>query len=189
MIRVRIWLIAGCLQALAIGATAQEAYVAGGVGRSSWNFDCGPNGCNRTTPSWRVAAGYRFNGVVAVEGFHFDFRRARSSEPYLDGELAGTALGMQALLGGQVGAFELAGKIGLAEVRSDFRPAPTSLNPAKASRHTEVIGGAMVAYRLTPNISLRLDVDVVTVALDSYGIFYSRGADVTSVTLGMTYRF
>ena len=189
MFKFRIGLIAGCLQALAMGACAQEAYLAGGVGRSSWNFDCGPNGCERSTPSWRVAAGYRFNSVVALEGFHFDFRRARSSEPSLDGEIAGTALGMQALLGGQVGAFELAAKIGLAEVRSDFRPAPTSLNPAKTSRHTELISGAMAAYRLTPNFALRLDVDVVTVALNSYGIFYSRGADVTTVTLGMMYRF
>lgn len=189
MSRVRTCLIALCLQALALGASAQEAYLAGGLGRSYWNFDCGPNGCDRTTASWRIAAGYRFNRLVAVEGFHFDFRRARSSETYLDGELAGTALGVQALLGWQVGEVELAGKIGLAEVRSDFRPAPTSFYAAKVSRHTEVIGGLMAAYRLTPNLSLRLDVDVVTVALDSGDIFYARGADVTTYMLGLMYRF
>jgi hypothetical protein len=47
----------------------------------------------------------------------------------------------------------------------------------------------MGAYRVTPNISLRLDVDIVTVALDSSGIFYARGADVTTFMLGLMYRF
>jgi Outer membrane protein beta-barrel domain len=189
MVNFKVWMVAGCLFGLASGAGAQEAYLAAGGGLSDWKFGCGPNGCDRTSRSWRVAAGYRFNGFVAVEGFHFDFRSARSSQASLDGELGGKALGVQALLGGQLGALDLAGKIGLAEVRSNFRPASTSLDVAKTSRHTEVIGGAMAAYRLTPNISVRLDVDVVTVALDSYGIFYTRGADVTTVTLGMMYRF
>jgi hypothetical protein len=178
-----------CLQALAFGAAAQEAYVAGGLGRSNWNFDCGPNGCDRNTTAWRVAAGYRFNRIVAVEAFYFDFGRARSSQPSLDGELGGTAAGAEALVGWQFGVFDVAGKLGLASVRSDFRPAPTSFDVATRARHTELIGGLMGAYRVTPNVALRLDVDIVTVALDSDAIFYRRGADVTTVLLGVAFRF
>jgi hypothetical protein len=95
----------------------------------------------------------------------------------------------QSLLGWQFGAIDLAGKIGPAEVRSDFHPAPTSFDVATVSHHAESIGGLMGAYRVTPNISLRLDVDIVTVALDSSGIFYARGADVTTFMLGLMYRF
>lgn len=187
----KVWtcLIGLFLQALAFGASAQEAYFSGGIGRSNWNFACGPDGCNRDTPSWRAAVGYRFNQVVAVESFHFDFRRARSSQPSLDGELGATAQGVQALLGWRFGDVDLAGKIGLAEVRAEFRPAPTSFELARVSRHTEVIGGLMAAYRLTQSLSLRFDADVVTVALDSGGLFYARGADVTTLTLGLMYRF
>jgi hypothetical protein len=189
MDRAKTWLIAFCLQGLALSAAAQEAYVAGGLGQSSWNFDCGPNGCDRTTNSWRVAAGYRFGKVVAVEGFYFNFRRARSSDASLDGELGGTALGVQALLGYQFGAVDFAGKVGLAQVRADFRPSPTSFDVATISNNTEFIGGLMGAYRFTPNLALRLDFDIVTVALNSAGLFYSRGADVSTISLGLMYRF
>lgn len=184
------WLIGLlCLQALASGAVAQEAYVAGSAGQSNWNFDCGPAGCDRNTTAWRVAAGYRFNRVVAVEAFYADFGRARSSTSSLDGELSGQATGIEALVGWQFGAFEVAGKLGGASVRSDFRPAPGSFNVASTARHNEVIGGLMGAYRFSQNLSLRLDVDIVTVALDSFGIFYSRGADVTTYLLGLAVRF
>jgi hypothetical protein len=170
------------------GASAQEAYIAGGVGRSSWNFDCGPAGCERNTTAYRLAAGYRFNRIVAVEAFWFDFGRARSSDSTLDGELGGRAAGAEALLGWQFGDVDLAGKIGLASVRADFRAAPGSFNRSARSTHTEVIGGAMAGYRIGP-LTLRLDVDIVTVALDSAGFFYFRGADVTTVLLGAAYRF
>jgi hypothetical protein len=107
MLRFITFLIALCLQALALSANAHAAYLAGGLGRSNWNFDCRPSGCDQTTASWRVADGYRFNRGVAVEGFFFDFCRARSPQPSLVGELAGTALGIQALLGWQVGEVDL----------------------------------------------------------------------------------
>lgn len=184
------WLIVLlCLQALASGAAAQEAYIAGSAGQSNWNFDCGPNGCDRNTTAWRVAAGYRFNRVVAVEAFYVDFGRARSSTPALDGELRGNATGIEALVGWQFGAFDVAGKLGLASVRADFRPAPSSFDVATSVRNNEVIGGLMGAYRFTPNLALRLDVDIVTVALDRNGFFYWRGADVTTWLLGLAFRF
>jgi hypothetical protein len=183
------WLAALCLQTLALGAVAQEAYVAGGVGQSNWNFDCGSNGCDRNTTAWRAAAGYRFNRIVALEAFYFDFGRARSSSAALDGTLGGTAVGLEALIGWQFGAFDLAGKIGLASVRADFRPAPTSFDVATRVRNTEVIGGLMGAYRITPNVALRLDVDIVTVALERDTIFFRRGADVTTVLFGVALRF
>jgi hypothetical protein len=182
-------LMAVCLLGLAFGAAAQEAYLAGGLGRSNWNFDCGPRGCDRNTASWRVAAGYRFNRVVALEGFYSDYRRARSSDFTLDGELGGTAVGVQTLLGWDFGTAEVAGKIGLASIRADFRPAPTSTYSASQRSNSEVIGGLMVAYRLTPKLSIRLDADIVTVALNGDAFFYSRGADVTTFTLGLMYRF
>ena len=179
------------LLAAAFGACAQEAYVTGGVGRSNWNFiDCGASGCDRNKTAWRFAAGYRFNRLVAAEAFYFDFGRSRSSSPSLDGELRGRAGGAQALLGWQFSTFELAGKIGLASVRADFRPAPSNVGDTSArSTHTEVIAGVMAAYRVTPQLALRFDLDIVTVALSSDLIFYSRGADVTTLLLGVKYGF
>jgi hypothetical protein len=189
MSRVNGLLLAMCLNGVACGVAAQEAYIAGGLGSSNWSFACGATGCDRTTNSWRIAAGYRFNRIVAVEGFYSDFRCARPSSAALDGELCGTALGVQALLGYQFGAVDFAGKIGLAAVQSDFRPSPTSFDVAAVSRNTELSAGLMGAYRFTPNLALRLDIDIVTVALNSDGIFYSKGADVTTIMLGVMVRF
>ena len=190
MSRVNGLLLAICLNGAACGVAAQEAYIAGGLGSSNWSFSaCGATACDPTTGSWRVAAGYRFNRIVAVEGFYFNFGCARSSSVSLDGELCGTALGVQTLLGYQFGAVDFAGKIGLAAVQSDFRPSPTSFDVAAVSRNTELSAGLMGAYRFTPNLALRLDIDIVTVALNSDGIFYSKGADVTTIMLGVMVRF
>lgn len=189
MRKIKVCLIALALQALAFGAGAQEAYVTGGLGRSSWALDCGPNGCERGTSAWRLGAGYRFNRAVAVEGFVIDFGRARSSDFSLDGTLAATGMGVQGLFGWQFGDVELAGKIGLARLRNEFRAATTSSYASSSVRSSELIGGLMSAWRLTPNLSIRLDVDIVTVALDGDAIYYARGSDVSAVTLGLVARF
>jgi hypothetical protein len=177
------------LQGLACGAGAQEMYVAGAFGQASWNFDCGPNGCDRRTTAWRMAAGYRFNRVVAVEVFHMDFGRARSSTASLDGAFAAKASGAQVLAGCQFGGFDIAGKIGGASVLSEFEPSATSFDVAQRVRRTELIGGLMGGYRFTPNFGVRLDVDVVTAALDSNGIYYSRGSDIVTVVGGFVWNF
>jgi OOP family OmpA-OmpF porin len=183
------WLLLLLLQAAPCGASAQEFYLAGGLGRSNWDMDCGPAGCKRDSNAWRVAAGLRLNRIVALEAFYFDFGRARSSGAGLDGELGGKAAGAEALLGYQFDRVEVAGKIGFASVRSAFRAAPSSFDSSESATHTEVIGGAMFAYRFTPQFALRLDFDIVTVALNSGSFFYSRGADVSTLTLGLQYRF
>ena len=189
MRRFNMWLVSLGLQALTFGSAAQEPYVAGGAGRSSWAFDCGPNGCQRGTTAWRVAAGYRFNRVVALEAFYFDFGRARSSDYLTDGSLGATGVGVQALIGWQFGEIDFAGKIGLAGMRNDFRASPTSSYSSVTVRRTELVGGVMGAYRLTPSLAVRMDVDILTVALDGDSIYYARGSDARTVLLGVMFRF
>ena len=184
-----IWLAALAAQGLASGAAAQGAYVVGSAGRTNWAYDCGPDGCERDTTAWRVAVGYRFNRVVALEGFYTDFGRARSSSFSEDGSLGASGAGAQALIGWQFGAVDLAGKIGFAAMRNDFRASPTSSYSSSSARRTEVIGGLMGAWRVTPSVAVRLDFDILTVALDGDSIYYSRGSDVTTVMLGLMYRF
>ena len=185
MSRVNGLLLAMCLNGVACGVAAQEAYIAAGLGSSNWNFDvCGTTGCDRSTSSWRVAAGYRFNRIVAVEGFYSNFGCARSSSVSLDGDLCGTALGVQALLGYQFGAVDFAGKVGLAGVRYDYHPSAASFNRSSVSRSTEPNFGLMGAYRFTPNLALRLDVDSPPAEL-----FFTSGANVHTITLGVMYGF
>jgi hypothetical protein len=189
MRKIRTWLLAIGLQALALAVCAQEAYLGGALGRSSWSLDCGAAGCERSTSAARIAAGYRFNRLVAVEGFYLDFGRARSSDFSLDGKLGATAMGVQTLLGWQFGGFELAGKLGLASMRNQFRPASSSLYSASSVHRNEFIGGLMGAYRVAPHFSVRLDLDLVTVALDGDALYYARGSDVATVMLGVVFRF
>lgn len=189
MRKLNLWLVALALQGLAFGAVAQEAYAVGSVGRASWAFDCGPNGCQRGTTAWRVAAGYRFNRVVALEAFYADLGRARSSDFSLDGRLGATGAGVQTLIGWQFGDTDLAGKIGLAGMRNNFRASQTSLYSSTSVRRTELVGGLMGAYRVTPNLAVRMDVDIVTVALDGDFIYYARGSNVTTLMLGVMFRF
>jgi hypothetical protein len=177
------------LLALACGAAAQEAYVVGSAGRAHWDFDCGPTGCERNTTAWRVAAGYRFNRVVALEGFYFDLGRARSSDFLLDGRLGATGVGVQTLVGWRFEQADLAGKVGLADMRNDFRASPTSPYSSTRVHRTELIAGLMLAYRLTPSTGLRLDFDMMTVALNGDALFFSRGANVSTVLLGVMFRF
>ncbi len=177
------------LTAASFGTQAQGIYVAAGAGASQWGMDCGSSGCDRSATALRLAAGYRFNRVIALEAFQLDLGRARSSSNMIDGELRSRGTGVETILGGQIGDVELAGKIGLASMRNDFRAAPSSFDPSERRTRTEVIFGAMLAYRFTPQLALRFDLDFVTVALNGDFIFYSRGADVSTLTMGLAYRF
>jgi hypothetical protein len=177
------------LQCLADGAGAQQSYLTAGLGNATWAFDCGPSGCQRSVSAWRVGAGYRFNRVVAIEGFYADFGRGRSSDFVLDGSLGASAAGVQALVGWQFGDFELGGKIGLSRLRSVFNAASTSSYASSKVTRSEVIGGLMGAYHLSPQLSIRLDADIVTAALDGDAVYYSRGSDVVSYVLGLAWRF
>jgi hypothetical protein len=177
------------LQGLALCAAAQEPYLVAAIGRSNWAFDCGSDGCQRGTTAWRVAAGYRFNRLVAVEGFYFDLGRSNSSNFSFDGKLGATGAGVQALIGWQFGEVDLAGKLGLAGMTNDFRASPKSSYASSRVHRTELVGGLMGAYHLTPSLAVRMDVDVLTVALDGDAFFYSRGSDVRTVVLGLMHRF
>jgi hypothetical protein len=189
---VRTLIICGLVlmaQGLASTASAQAAYVVGSAGRSDWAYDCGPSGCERNTGSWRVAAGYRVNRVVAVEGFYFDLGRARSSDYSVNGKLGATAFGVQTLVGWQFGDVELAAKLGLAGMKNDFRAEAVNSAPSTGVHRTEFIAGVTGAYWLTPSVGVRLDADYVTVALNGDALFYSRGSNVTTVLLGLTMRY
>jgi hypothetical protein len=177
------------LLGLSLDARCQQAYVTGGAGASNWSLDCGSSGCSRNPTSWRVAAGYRLNHVVAFEGFYIDLGRARSSDFSTDGSLASTGLGVQTLLGWDFGTVELAGKIGWARMRNRFQAAPTSPYESLSRNRNEVIGGLMAAWHVAPNLSIRFDADIVTVALDGDFVYYARGADVTTYMLGVMLRF
>jgi hypothetical protein len=176
-------------QGLVSAASAQAPYVVGAAGRSDWAYDCGPSGCQRNTAAWRVAAGYRFNRLVALEGFYFDLGRARSSDYSVNGRLGATAFGIETLLGWQFGEVEVAAKLGLAGMRNDFRSETANAAPSTSVHRTEFIAGVTGTYRVTPSVGLRLDADYVTVALNGGALFYSRGSNVTTVLLGLMVRF
>jgi hypothetical protein len=186
---VTIGLLALMAQGLASGVSAQERYVIGSAGRSDWAYDCGPAGCQRNTGAWRVAAGYRFNRVVALECFYFDLGRARSSDYSVNGRLGATAFGVETLLGWQFGEVEMAAKLGVAGMRNDFRAETVNSGPSTSVHRTEFIAGVTGTYRVTPSVGVRLDADYVTVALNGDALFYSRGSNVTTVLLGLTMRF
>jgi hypothetical protein len=186
---VTVCLLVLMAQGVASGVSAQGRYVAGSAGRSDWAYDCGPSGCQRNTGAWRVAAGYRFNRVVALEGFYFDWGRARSSNYSVNGRLGATAIGVETLLGWQFGEVELAAKLGLAGMRNDFRAETANSDPSTSVRRTEFIAGVTGSYRLTTSVGVRLDADYVTVALNGDALFFSRGSNVTTVLLGLTVRF
>lgn len=185
--------LGGALVALlatqAPSAAAQEAYIAAGAGRSSWALDCGPRGCQRDTGAWRLAAGYSFNRVVALEAFYVDLGRARSSDFYLDGSLGATGAGVQALIGWQSEAFGVAGKIGLARMHNTFLASTGSSYSSITVRRNELIGALTASYRVTPSVALRMDLDIVTVALDGDFIRYVRGSDVRTLLLGVRLAF
>jgi hypothetical protein len=170
-------------------AQAQSFHVAGTVGRANWSdLDC-DGGCDRNTTALRLAGGAWFNRVVGAEAFVMDMGTARSSDTWLDGKLRGRAVGAVALLGWRGERVDVAGKLGLARVQSRFTAAPTSGWPSESKRSNEPVGGMMLAVRATPQLSLRLDVDVMTVALIGGVYLYGRGADVHTLSLGASYAF
>jgi len=184
----RVVVAATCL----VGATlaqAQSFHVAASVGRADWSdLDC-DGGSDRNTTAFRVAAGAWFNRVVGAEAFAMDMGTARSSDYWLDGKLRGRALGAVALLGWRAERFDIAGKLGVASVHSRFSAAATSGWPSESKRSTEPVGGMMLAVRATPQLSVRFDYDVMTVALIGGVYLYGRGADVHTLSLGASYAF
>lgn len=184
----RALVAATCLAAATL-AQAQSFYVAGTVGRSTWSdLDC-DRGCDRHTTGLRVAGGAWFSRAFAAEAFVMDMGTARSSDALLDGRLRGRALGAVALLGWRGERFDIAGKLGAASVHSRFTAAPTSNWPSDSKSSTEPVGGMMLAVRATPQLSVRFDVDVMTVALIGGVFLYGRGADVHTFSLGASYAF
>ncbi len=184
----RLVLATACLGAATL-AQAQSFYVAGTAGRSNWSdLDCN-SGCDRHTTGLRVAGGAWFSRVFAAEAFIMDMGTARSSASSLDGRLRGRALGAVALLGWRGERFDIAGKLGVASVHSRFTAAPTSGWPSESKRSTEPVGGMMLAVRATPQLSVRFDADVMTVALIGGVFLYGRGADVHTFSLGASYAF
>lgn len=182
-------LLALCLLARLPDARADGLYLTGSAGQAHWGLDCGNAGCSRNPGAWRVAAGWQLNRVVAFEAFHIDLGRARSSDFSTDGTLAARGPGVQALVGWDFGAFGMAGKIGVARLRIAFDAAPTSSYTSQRLHSNEVIGGFVLAWHATPNLSVRFDADIVTVALNGDALYYSRGGDVVTSTLGMVLRF
>jgi hypothetical protein len=182
-------LIALALNGFMGSTAAQPAYVAGSAGSTQWSYDCGPAGCARDSRAWRLAAGYRFNGVLALEAFYFDFGRARSSDYAVDGALGASGAGVQSLIGWHFGDFEFAAKIGLADLANDFRASPTSSYASTRVHRKELVAGWMGSYPLSPDVSIRFDIDFLTVALDGDALFYARGSNLRSTTLGLAYRF
>lgn len=181
--------LALCLLAPALEAQSQGFYVAGGAGASRWTYDCGAAGCDRAPATWRVAAGYRLNAVVAFEAFRIDFGRARSSDFSTDGTLAGRGLGVQTLVGWDFGPVEAAGKIGWARMRNRFEAAPTSTYASQTVTSNEAIGGFTMAWHVTPALAIRFDADIVSVVLNGDLLGYSRGSDAVSYMLGAMLRF
>lgn len=179
-----------CLLSPVADARADDGfYLAGSAGSAHWSLDCGSAGCSRDPGAWRVAAGWRPNAVVAFEAFHIDLGRARSSDFSTDGTLAARGLGVQTLVGWDFGTVALAGKIGVARLHIAFDAAPTSLYGSERLRRNEPIGGFTAAWHATPRLSFRFDADIVTVALNGDSLFYSRGGDVVTATLGAMLRF
>lgn len=189
MKRMIVAALTPCLLAPVPDARAEGLYLAGSAGSAHWSLDCGGNGCARDPGAWRLAAGWRLNPVVAFEAFYLDLGRARSSEASTDGTLAASGLGVQTLLGWDFGSVALAGKIGVARMRIAFDAAPTSLYGSERVRRNELVGGLAAAWHATPRLSFRFDADIVTVALNGDALFYSRGADVVTATLGAMLRF
>lgn len=178
-----------CLLAPVPDARAQGLYLTGSAGQAHWGLDCGSAGCSRNPGAWRVAAGWQLNHVVALEAFQIDLGRARSSEFMTDGTLAASGPGVQALVGWDFGNFGMAGKIGLARLRIAFDAAPTSSYASQRLHSNELIGGLVLAWHATPKLSVRFDADIVTVALNGDALYYSRGGDVVTSTLGLALRF
>lgn len=184
----RMVTIAACMAAATL-AQAQSFHVAGSVGRANWSdLDC-DGGCDRNTTAVRLAGGAWFNRVVGAEAFVMDMGTARSSDYSLDGELRGRAFGGVVLLGWRGESFDIAGKLGVARVHSRFTAAPTSAYRSESKRSNEPVGGMMLAVRATPQLSLRFDYDVMTVALIGGVYLYGRGADVHTLSLGASYSF
>jgi hypothetical protein len=107
----------------------------------------------------------------------------------VDGRLGATGIGVQAIVGWQFETIDFAGKIGLARMRNDFRAAPTSSYSSLTVGRNELVGGLVCAYRITPNLAVRMDLDIVTVALDGDFLRYVRGSDVVTLMLGVMFRF
>jgi Outer membrane protein beta-barrel domain len=179
---------ASCLTAAAL-AQAQSFYVAGGAGRAHWSdLDCTGN-CDRDTTGLRIAAGAWFNRVLAAEVFAMDMGSVRLADSLFEGKLRGRAIGALGLLGWRGERVDIAGKFGVAQVQARFEASPTSTFSSETKRSREPVFGMMLAVRATPQLSVRFDVDNMSVAMLGAFILREGGADVTTFSLGAHYAF
>lgn len=179
---------ASCLAAAAV-AQAQSFYVAAGAGRAHWSdLDCN-GGCDRDSTGLRIAAGAWFNRVLAAEVFALDMGSATLADSLFNGKVRGRAFGALGLLGWRGERFDIAGKLGVAQVQSRFEASPTSAFPSATERSREPVFGMMLAVHATPQLSVRFDIDNMSVAQLGGFLFQVGGADVTTFSLGVHYAF
>jgi OOP family OmpA-OmpF porin len=168
---------------LASAGHAEGFYALGQVTHSRATFDsnafaaalssAGANGISSHNDGngnqWRLQAGYRFNDYVAVEAGYIDFGKAKYHATYAGGTASGDlkagGIDLAALISAPIGdGFSIFGKIGVVDAKVKANLSSTLAGADGSSSTTVVrplvgIGGS---YQLTPQVSLRADLDHVS---------------------------
>ncbi|MGH8082161.1 MAG: porin family protein [Lysobacter sp.] len=185
--------------AFAQGAIDREgAYVFGGVGAATTEWKSKratvPVGSKRSedksSTSYVLGGGYRFNRYFAVEGSYHDMFGDVSRRGI--GNFDTRSLQLSALGILPIGErFELFGKASIGRARNEFTPAKGAPGLSKGSESVNIASlGIGANYHFNDHFALRLDIDGLTKA-DS-ALRRKAGADqirTGEATLSVAYRF
>ncbi|MGO1068255.1 porin family protein [Lysobacter sp. CA199] len=176
----------------------EGAYVFGGVGAATTQWEAKrsavPVGQKRSedksSTSYVLGGGYRFNRYFALEGSYHDLFGDVSRRGI--GNFDTKSLQLSALGILPIGdRFELFGKVSVGRSRNEFTPAKGAPGLSKASENVNIASlGVGANYHFNDHFALRLDIDGLTKASNSFR--RKAGADdikTGEATLSLAYRF
>ncbi len=188
--------------ALSSAALAQ-GYVGASIGQSDFDVDCtGLTTCDTKDTGYKLFGGHMFTPYLGVEGGWVDLGKVKATldivgpPPVEDisaivftgsAELKSSGLFLAGIAAAPIGNGSVFGKIGLANLKSEFTVTALGVSDSTSTRHTDVFYGIGAGYNFTKNFGVRAE-------WERFRIKYSDGIDefkddVDLLSVGVIYRF
>ena|SRR5262245_15877025 len=183
-------IVVGALALAATSAGAQSVYFGAAGGATRTNADCtGTLSCDNNDTGWKAYAGYNINPMFGVEvvGYDMGTPRAVVSLPgfgLIDGKLNTTGYALAGVINVPLGrTVDLMGRLGIGSNKLKISVSSGGVSGSDSESSTQALWGIGLGFRLTPNLSLRTEIDGTSAT------YFGERFDSTLFSVGLSVRF
>jgi OOP family OmpA-OmpF porin len=183
-------IVAGALALGASVAGAQSIYFGAAGGATRINADCtGTLSCDNNDTGWKAFAGYNINPMFGVEVVGYDMGSPHAVVPVfgfgpVDASLNTTGFALAGVINVPLGTtVDLMGRLGIASNKLKASVSSSGLSGSDSESSTDALWGIGFGFRLTPNLSLRTEIDGTSAT------YAGERFDSTLFSVGLSVRF